>query len=120
METKTLSERIAELNEIKKSYEFEPTALCLKFDLEKKLLSKADNEFFKAMKVIGELQAELEVSQKMYQGALDFSTRKEAENQALLAKNGELQAENKSWQEMVDSTIDAAQNLVDALKAEKV
>ena len=53
MINKTLSERIAELNEIKKSYEFEPT----------------NNEFFKAMKVIEELQAE-----------------------------------NKSWQEMVDST----------------
>ena len=73
---------------------------------------KADNEFFEAMKVIEELQAELEVSQKMYQGALDFSTRKEAENQALLAKNGELQAENKIWQEMVDSTNQTNQALI--------
>jgi len=54
MINKTLSERIAELNEIKKSYEFEPT----------------NNEFFKAMKVIEELQAE---------------------NQTLLAKVKELQ-----------------------------
>ena len=47
--TKTLSERIAELNEIKKSYEFEPT----------------NNEFFKAMKVIKELQAENKIWQEM-------------------------------------------------------
>jgi hypothetical protein len=44
MTNKTLSERIAELNEIKKSYMFEPT----------------DNEFFKAMKVIEELEEELQ------------------------------------------------------------
>jgi len=59
MQTKTLSERIEELNrlyKIKKSYEFEPT----------------NNEFFKAMKVIEELQAE---------------------NEALLAKNKELEEE---------------------------
>jgi len=56
MKTKTLSERIEELNKIKKSYEFEPT----------------NNEFFKAMKVIEELQAE---------------------NEALLVKNKELEEE---------------------------
>jgi len=44
MQTKTLTERIEELNKIKKSYEFEPT----------------NNEFFKAMKVIEELEQELE------------------------------------------------------------
>lgn len=44
MKTKTLSERIEELNKIKKSYEFEPT----------------NNEFFKAMKVIEELEEELQ------------------------------------------------------------
>jgi hypothetical protein len=44
MQTKTLSERIEELNKIKKSYEFEPT----------------NNEFFKAMEVIEELEEELQ------------------------------------------------------------
>jgi len=65
MTNKTLSERIAELNEIKKSYMFEPT----------------DNEFFKAMKVIEELQAE-----------------------------------NKIWQEMVDSTNQTNQALIKRLQ----
>jgi uncharacterized protein (UPF0147 family) len=65
MTNKTLSERIAELNEIKKSYMFEPT----------------NNEFFKAMKVIEELQAE-----------------------------------NKIWQEMVDSTNQTNQALIKRLQ----
>ena len=136
METKTLSERIAELNEIKKSYEFEPTVLCLKFDLEKLLLSEADNEFFEAMKVIGELQAELE-KRKAYivanpcgqcggiinaikcQAWKEEADKLKAENQALLAKNGKLQAENKSWQEMVDSTNQTNQALIKRLQENK-
>jgi hypothetical protein len=68
MTNKTLSERIAELNEIKKSYMFEPT----------------NNEFFKAMKVIEELQAE-----------------------------------NKIWQEMVDSTNQTNQALIKRLQENK-
>ena len=39
-----------------------------------------------------------------------------AENQALLAKNGELLAENKIWQEMVDSTNQTNQALIKRLQ----
>lgn len=42
-----------------------------------------------------------------------------AENQALLAKNEELQAENKSWQEMVDSTNQTNQALIKRLQENK-
>jgi len=40
---------------------------------------------------IAELQAELESTQKMYKGALDFLTKKETENEALEAKVKELE-----------------------------
>lgn len=40
----------------------------------------------------------------------------QAENQALLAKNGELLAENKIWQEMVDSTNQTNQALIKRLQ----
>jgi hypothetical protein len=39
-----------------------------------------------ATKIIKELQEELDGSEKMYKGALEFSTRKEEENQALQKK----------------------------------
>lgn len=42
-----------------------------------------------------------------------------AENQALLAKNGELLAENKIWQEMVDSTNQTNQALIKRLQENK-
>ena len=76
MQTKTLSERIEELNKIKKSYEFEPT----------------NNEFFKAMKVIEELQEELEAMTSalltvVQDNAIiyDANARLKKENEALLA-----------------------------------
>jgi DNA repair exonuclease SbcCD ATPase subunit len=84
MQTKTLSERIEELNKIKKSYEFEPT----------------NNEFFKAMKVIEELQEELEAMTSalltvVQDNAIiyDANARLKKENEALLAKNKELEEE---------------------------
>jgi len=84
MQTKTLSERIEELNNIKKSYEFEPT----------------NNEFFKAMKVIEELQEELEAITSalltvVQDNAIiyDANARLKKENEALLAKNKELEEE---------------------------
>lgn len=43
----------------------------------------------------------------------------QAENQALLAKNGELLAENKIWQEMVDSTNQTNQALIKRLQENK-
>jgi len=96
MQTKTLSERIEELNKIKKSYEFEPT----------------NNEFFKAMKVIEELQEENETLQELNAISYDANARLSKENEALLAKNKELEAQNKSWQEMVESTNQTNQALV--------
>jgi len=69
MQTKTLSERIEELNrlyKIKKSYEFEPT----------------NNEFFKAIQTLQELNAI----------SYDANARLSKENEALLAKNKELEA----------------------------
>ena len=122
MINKTLSERIAELNEIKKSYEFEPTVLCLKFDLEKLLLSEADNEFFEAMKVIGELQEELE-KRKAYIVANPCGQCGGIINaikcQAWKEEADKLKAENKSWQEMVHSTNQTNQALIKRLQENK-
>lgn len=52
--------------------------------------------------------------------SLNLIQELQAENQALLAKNEELQAENKSWQEMVDSTNQTNQALIKRLQENKV
>ena len=51
--------------------------------------------------------------------ALEIIIELQAENQALLAKNGELLAENKIWQEMVDSTNQTNQALIKRLQENK-
>jgi hypothetical protein len=107
MQTKTLSERIEELNKIKKSYEFEPT----------------NNEFFKAMKVIEELEEELKNNLEKTEECCPIETAEAAWNMSEVNEVERALEELKKYfrdnKSNHSELLKLTQNLVNALEAEK-
>ena len=104
MINKTLSERIAECKQNIIDAGLEP-----KYDIEFQIIEEllAENQA---------LQTKIKTLEDLNAISYDANARLSKENQALLAKNGELLAENKIWQEMVDSTNQTNQALIKRLQ----